>query len=136
VKLAIALLLVPSLALADVPPPAPLTLQNEPTSPIAAQTAGGYSVLPALPDNPSHTRKLAGGVTLAAGVALGVIGVVLLATRPSSGSYDANVSHDMGTVEGIMALGAGTTAMIVGGALLGWPDTSYGELPGAPLLTF
>lgn len=143
-KLAIALLLVPSLALADVPPPAPIPLgpTQEPTSPIAAQPAGGYTVLPALPTNPSRGRKIGGGVLIAGGVALAVIGVALLAARPrvpdlsAPGWYDAQSTYDQETVGGIMLIGFGVVAAAGGGVLLGTPSAPYGELPGAPLLTF
>jgi hypothetical protein len=137
VKLAIAMLLVPSLALADVPPPAPIPLgaTQEPTSPIAAQPAGGYTVLPALPENPSRGRKIAGVATLAGGVALTVIGIVLLATNPPSTPYHSNIA-DGNVMGGMFALTGGVVGMGIGTTLILWPEQPYGELPGAPLLTF
>lgn len=148
-KLALALVLVPSLALADVPPPAPIPgaapipgVQQEPTSPIAAQPAGGYTVLPALPSNPSRGRKIGGGVMIATGVAMVIIGIVVLGARPrvpdisAPGWYDAQSTYDGETVGGIMLIGGGAVIAAGGGVLLGTPSAPYGELPGAPLLTF
>jgi hypothetical protein len=147
-KLVASILLVPSLALAQpsayVPPPAPLPElpANLPTSPIIAMPAGGYMVLPMEPENPSHTRKVVGGITLAAGIGLVVLGGLLLANRPSvpalgaPGWFDAQSTSDGDTLGGVMLIGAGVSTAIVGGLLLAVPDQPYGELRGTPMLTF
>ncbi len=147
-KLVASILLVPSLALAQpsnyVPPPAPLPQfpTSLPTSPIVALPAGGYMALPMEPENPSHTRRVAGGVTLAVGIGLAILGGVVLSNRPSvpalgaPGWFDAQSTSDGDTLKGVMLIGAGISTAIVGGLLLAVPEQPYGELAGTPMLTF
>ena len=128
----------------NVPPPAPIpTLQGDlPTSPVTALPAGGYTVLPAAPHNPNTARKIGGGVTIAAGIALAIIGGVVLSNRPvvpplsAPGWFEIQQSYDQRTVGGFLLIGAGVMAAIGGGAMLAYPDHPYGEAPGTPMLTF
>jgi hypothetical protein len=147
-KLVATILLVPSLALAQpstyVPAPAPLPQlpSNLPSSPIVAMPAGGYAVLPMAPQSPSRGRKISGGITLAAGIGIAVIGGLLLANRPTvpglsdPGWFDAQSTHDGETAGGIFLIGTGVVTAGIGALLLAIPDDSYGELPGSPMLTF
>ena len=156
-QLVVALVLVSSVAAAQpsavpppapipgaVPPPAPIpALPGDlPTSPVMAMPAGGYTVLPGAPHNPNTVRKIGGGVTIAAGIGLAILGGVVLSNRPfvpaldAPGWFDAKSSYDQQTVGGFLLIGAGVMAVIGGGALIGLADHPYGEAPGSPALTF
>lgn len=134
------ILLVPSLALAQ-PGAYPLP-QLSPTSPIVAMPAGGYAVLPAEPENPSHARHVAGGVTIAAGIGLALLGGLLMSGRPTvpplgaDGWFDAQTSYDSRTAGGIMLISTGVITAGIGALLVAVPDSPYGESPGTPALTF
>ena len=144
-QLVASILLVPSLALAQpgasLPPPAPLP-QLAPTSPLVAMPAGGYAMLPAQPESPSRGRHIAGGVTLAAGLGIAILGGWLISSRPavpplgSPGWFDAQGSSDIRTVGGVMLISTGAITALVGALLVVAPDQPYGEFPGAPALTF